>query len=121
MSSKLFFVFDDILIHHLEAVKKFCVFADEKLPKLKNKKYIDYKLEPDEWQVLELIKEVLAVCDYSLICFINQHSVGTGATQCSSLVLFGDRTYSLADNSYLGASPKPLGNHASCRQVLANP
>jgi hypothetical protein len=47
----------------LKAVKKFCLFADEKLPKLKNKKYSDYKLEPGEWEILDLVQEVLAVCD----------------------------------------------------------
>jgi hypothetical protein len=33
----------------------------------KKKKYLDYKLNSDEWQVLDLIKEVLAVCDFPLI------------------------------------------------------
>ncbi|KIJ96422.1 hypothetical protein K443DRAFT_10649 [Laccaria amethystina LaAM-08-1] len=42
------------------ALQKFCVFADEKLPNLKNKKYADYKFEPDEWKMLDLIQEVLA-------------------------------------------------------------
>jgi hypothetical protein len=45
----------------MQALQKFCVFADEKLPKLKNKKYADYKFEPDEWKMLDLIQEVLAV------------------------------------------------------------
>jgi hypothetical protein len=47
--------------NYLKAVKKFCLFADEKLPKLKNKKYSDYKLEPGEWGILDLVQEVLAV------------------------------------------------------------
>ncbi|KAF8974784.1 hypothetical protein BDZ97DRAFT_1647446, partial [Flammula alnicola] len=41
------------------AVKKFCFFADDHLPKLKNKSYSDYKLAEDEWKLLDLIKEVL--------------------------------------------------------------
>ena len=54
-------------LHHFfnssKAVKKFCLFADEKLPKLKKKKYSDYKLEPGEWEILDLVQEVLAVCN----------------------------------------------------------
>ena len=45
----------------MQALQKFCVFADEKLPKLKNKKYADYKFESEEWKMLDLIQEVLAV------------------------------------------------------------
>ncbi|KAF8804231.1 hypothetical protein BYT27DRAFT_7107854, partial [Phlegmacium glaucopus] len=43
-----------------QAVKKFCLFADEILPKLRNKQYSDYQLKEDEWKLLSLIKEVLA-------------------------------------------------------------
>jgi hypothetical protein len=45
-----------------KAVETFCTKADRHLPKLKKKKYSDYMLEPDEWTILELIKEVLHVC-----------------------------------------------------------
>lgn len=40
---------------------KFCYFADDNLPRLKNKTYSDYKPEPDEWKLLDLIQEVLQV------------------------------------------------------------
>jgi len=42
---------------------KFCLFANEKLPKLKNKQYSDYQFKPGEWEILGSIQEVLAVCD----------------------------------------------------------
>ena len=45
----------------VQAVQKFGAFADDKLPKLKNKLYSDYRLATDEWNILELVKEVLAV------------------------------------------------------------
>jgi hypothetical protein len=60
----------------LKAVKKFCLFADEKLPKLKNKNYFDYKLEPGEWEILDLVQEVLAVHDsVLLIKFYGSHEI----------------------------------------------
>jgi hypothetical protein len=37
------------------------LFADESLPKLKNKHYSDYQLKEDEWGLLGLMMEVLAV------------------------------------------------------------
>ena len=40
-----------------------CLFADEKLPKLKNKNNSDYQFEPGEWEILGFIQEVLAVCN----------------------------------------------------------
>lgn len=40
---------------------KFCALADDQLPKLKNKRYSEYKLEPDEWKLLGLVREVLQV------------------------------------------------------------
>lgn len=40
---------------------KFCQCADDNLPKLKNKNYSNYKPEPDEWKLLDLIREVLQV------------------------------------------------------------
>ncbi|KAH7920372.1 hypothetical protein BV22DRAFT_1021370, partial [Leucogyrophana mollusca] len=55
------------LIEHLItnrlAVDKFCLLADSssKVPKLKNKKYADYKVSPEEWEMLNLIQEVLKV------------------------------------------------------------
>jgi len=52
-----------ISFKYLKAVQKFCLFADEKLPKLKNKKYSDYQFEPGEWEILGSIQELLAVCD----------------------------------------------------------
>jgi len=52
-----------ISFKYLKAIQKFCLFADEKLPKLKNKKYSDYQFEPGEWEILGSIQEVLAVCD----------------------------------------------------------
>ena len=58
------FIFILIFVNSSKAVQKFCLFADEKLPKLKNKKYSDYKLEPGEWEILDLVQEVLAVCAY---------------------------------------------------------
>ena len=48
---------------YLKAIQNFCLFANEKLPKLKNKKYSDYQFEPGEWEILGSIQEVLAVCD----------------------------------------------------------
>jgi hypothetical protein len=57
-------IFILIFVDSSKAVQKFCLFADEKLPKLKNKKYSDYKLEPGEWEILDLVQEVLAVCSY---------------------------------------------------------
>ena len=48
---------------NLKAVQKFCLFANEKLLKLKNKKYSDYQFAPGEWEILGFIQEVLAVCD----------------------------------------------------------
>lgn len=40
---------------------KFCALADDQLPKLKNKRYSEYKIESDEWKLLDLIREVLQV------------------------------------------------------------
>ena len=40
-----------------------CLFADEKLMNLKNKKYSDYQFEPGEWEILGSIQDVLAVCE----------------------------------------------------------
>jgi hypothetical protein len=57
-------IFSPIFVNSSKAVQKFCLFADEKLPKLKNKMYSDYKLEPSEWEILDLVQEVLAVCGY---------------------------------------------------------
>ena len=51
----------ELFISPMEVLIKFCVFADEKLPKLKNKKYADYKFESEERKMLDLIQEVLAV------------------------------------------------------------
>ncbi|THG95518.1 hypothetical protein EW026_g6148 [Hermanssonia centrifuga] len=44
------------------AVMKFCLVADasKKVPKLRNKEYSDYMVTESEWQLLELIYEVLA-------------------------------------------------------------
>ncbi|EDR09009.1 uncharacterized protein LACBIDRAFT_326679 [Laccaria bicolor S238N-H82] len=55
----LYFLYHVFEIYE-RALQKFCVFADEKLPKLKNKKYADYKFESEEWKMLDLIQEVLA-------------------------------------------------------------
>jgi hypothetical protein len=53
-----------IFVNSSKAIQKFCLFADEKLPKLKNKKYSDCKLKPSEWEILDLVQEVLVVCAY---------------------------------------------------------
>lgn len=45
---------------------KFCALADDQLPKLKNKKYSEYKLESEEWKLLGLIQEVLQVYQSSV-------------------------------------------------------
>ncbi|KAF8833160.1 hypothetical protein BDN67DRAFT_917507, partial [Paxillus ammoniavirescens] len=44
-----------------QAVDKFCLVADSssKVPKLKKKKYADYTVSPEEWEMLGLIREVL--------------------------------------------------------------
>ncbi|KIK78943.1 hypothetical protein PAXRUDRAFT_16598 [Paxillus rubicundulus Ve08.2h10] len=53
------------LIEHLvtnqAAVDKFCLIADasSKVPNLKKKKYSDYTISPNEWEMLDLIQEVL--------------------------------------------------------------
>ena len=46
-----------------QAINKFCVIADSsgKVPKLKNKFYEDYRIVNQEWVLLELICEVLAI------------------------------------------------------------
>ncbi|KAH9007507.1 hypothetical protein EDB83DRAFT_2532639 [Lactarius deliciosus] len=43
------------------AVNKFVLVADDsdRVPKLKNKSYFDYRITPDEWKLLELMQEVL--------------------------------------------------------------
>jgi hypothetical protein len=43
---------------------------DPAVPKLKNKKYEDYKLRKEEWDLLEIVLEVLMVCtvQYTLFC-----------------------------------------------------
>ena len=45
------------------AVNKFCLLADAspKVPNLKTKKYSDFLIAPGEWQLLELVHEVLHV------------------------------------------------------------
>ena len=48
---------------YLKAIQKFCLLANEELPKIKNKKYSDYQFEPIEWELLGFIQEVLAVHD----------------------------------------------------------
>lgn len=48
----------------VQAVNKFCLVADNtsKVPKLRgNRKYADYAISEEEWQMLELIHEVLKV------------------------------------------------------------
>ena len=57
-------IFIPIFINSSKAVQKFCLFGDEKLSKLRNKEYSDYKLEPSEGEILDLVQEVLAVCAY---------------------------------------------------------
>ena len=49
-----------------KAVDKFCLLADasSKVPKLKRKKYSDFKISLDEWEMLSLIHEVLKVSSY---------------------------------------------------------
>lgn len=49
-----------------KAVDKFCLLADasSKVPKLKRKKYSDFKISLDEWEMLSLIHEVLKVPSY---------------------------------------------------------
>ncbi|GLB42145.1 putative hAT family C-terminal dimerisation region [Lyophyllum shimeji] len=51
----------DRVITNRAAINKFCAVADDsnKVPNLKNKKYADYKISPEEWDMLELIREVL--------------------------------------------------------------
>ncbi len=51
-----------LLIIVYQAVMKFCLVADasKKVPKLRNKEYSDYMVTESEWQLLELIYEVLA-------------------------------------------------------------
>lgn len=46
-----------------QAVNKFCRVADDcsKVPALKNKNYSDYIFQKKEWELLELICEVLQV------------------------------------------------------------
>ncbi|KIK78713.1 hypothetical protein PAXRUDRAFT_163234 [Paxillus rubicundulus Ve08.2h10] len=53
----------DHLITNCAAVDKFCLVADSssKVPKLKKKKYADYTVSPEEWEMLGLIREVLRV------------------------------------------------------------
>lgn len=48
----------------VQAVDKFVLVADvsRQVPKLKNKKYADYRLTEDEWALLQLMKDVLEVC-----------------------------------------------------------
>ncbi|KAH9007510.1 hypothetical protein EDB83DRAFT_2323720 [Lactarius deliciosus] len=43
------------------AVNKFILVADDldRVPKLKNKSYFNYRITPDEWKLLELMREVL--------------------------------------------------------------
>ncbi|KAF5313763.1 hypothetical protein D9619_013714 [Psilocybe cf. subviscida] len=48
------------VIESRKALMRFCYYADENLPKLKNKQYADFKIETSEWRALELILEVLA-------------------------------------------------------------
>lgn len=52
-----------VLMFLSKAVDKFCLVADSstKVPKLKKKKYYDFKISLDEWEILSLTHEVLKV------------------------------------------------------------
>ncbi|KIM53831.1 hypothetical protein SCLCIDRAFT_138128, partial [Scleroderma citrinum Foug A] len=50
------------LVKWIHTLNKFCLVADNtsKVPKLRgNRKYLDYAISEEEWQMLELIHEVL--------------------------------------------------------------
>ena len=68
---------------------KFCALADDQLPKLKNKKYSEYKLESDEWKLLRLIREVLQVYLLSLAIAFNLIFL-LGTAKRSICILFRD-------------------------------
>ena len=59
----------ELFISFMQALQRFCVFADEKLLKLKNKKYADYEFELEEWKTFDLIQEVLVV-SLNLPCIV---------------------------------------------------
>lgn len=94
----------------------FCLLADEKLPKLKNKKYSDYKLDEEEWSILGLIKEVLAVWHVLFHDNIVTHTF-KGASLCTGIILFRDGTDSMEDNSHSRMHSGPLGNNGCNAKV----
>jgi hypothetical protein len=52
-----------------QGVTKFMQLADDsaQVPKLRKKRYADYKLTPDEWTNLDLLRQILKVLTLSLI------------------------------------------------------
>jgi hypothetical protein len=57
---------------HLKALNNVTSLADDDptVTKLKNKQYIDYKITPEEWELLEIVIKVLMVCSSFIILYI---------------------------------------------------
>lgn len=85
---------------------KFCALADDQLPKLKNKKYSEYKIEPDEWKLLDLVREVLQV--YLIRWEILILIAFKGTTTRTVHLLLRDGANTLEGNSNFGVYPCQL-------------
>ena len=80
-----------IFVNFSKAVQRFCLFADEKLPKLENENYSDYKLEPSKWEILDLIQEIICSMCLPLI-FHSLTSYISGKEPCGAQASFLSET-----------------------------
>jgi hypothetical protein len=79
-----------------QGITKFVQLADDstQVPKLQKKRYADFKLTPNEWSNLDLLRQILKVPTFVLVNSVTNR-VNVAPHSCSTTILFRAHSDSL--------------------------